>query len=329
MNADELTVADGTNSSDYVPVYGNWADAYLKCEFVIPAAELADMSGSSVSAMKFYLKSVASAKWTGTFQVFLKEVDNTIMSAFLGTDGATVVYEGQLDGTSSEMTVTFSENYTYNGGNLLVGVYQTEKGNYKSATFYGVGQSYNSAVNGYNSTSLSGISATGRAFIPKTTFTYETAADGPALTVKDGNTKLSSPYSYNFGLATPGTTKAFTLSNPGTEAATVSVSHTGNFGAELSSTSIPAGETATLTVTMPDATGSDVITISSTDEGIDDFVINVSGVVRDPNKMFVDFADGVLPDDWVSVGNKSSYSTYSWTFAEDATGKGYAGYNGT
>lgn len=153
--------------------------------------------------------------------------------------------------------------------------------------------------------------------------------DGPALTVADGTTTISSGYSYNFGLATSGATKEFTLSNPGTETATVSVSHTGNFGAELSSTSIPAGETATLTVTMPDATGSDVITISSTDEGIDDFVINVSGVVRDPNKMFVDFADGVLPDDWVSVGNKSSYSTYSWTFAKDATGKGYAGYNGT
>lgn len=34
--ADKLTVADGTNDNSYVPIYGNWADAYLKCEFVIP-----------------------------------------------------------------------------------------------------------------------------------------------------------------------------------------------------------------------------------------------------------------------------------------------------
>ena len=120
--AEELTVYDGTNSNEYVPIYGNWADAYLKCEFVIPAADLAAMNGSSITALKFYLKTAATKKWTGTFQIFLKEVDNTVMSAYLGTDDATVVYEGLLDGTSSVMTIDFTENYTYNGGNLLVGI---------------------------------------------------------------------------------------------------------------------------------------------------------------------------------------------------------------
>lgn len=57
-NADELTVYDGTNSNEYVPVYGNWADAYLKSEFVIPATDLADMNGATISALKFYFKEV-------------------------------------------------------------------------------------------------------------------------------------------------------------------------------------------------------------------------------------------------------------------------------
>ena len=42
----ELTIyEDGTATSSYVPVYGTWADAYLKCEFVVPADELSQMSG--------------------------------------------------------------------------------------------------------------------------------------------------------------------------------------------------------------------------------------------------------------------------------------------
>lgn len=153
--------------------------------------------------------------------------------------------------------------------------------------------------------------------------TYQ-ATSGPALDVKDGSTKLTSPYAYNFGLAEAGATKVFTLSNPGTETATVSVSHTGDFGAELSATSIPAGESVTLTVTMPDATCSDVITISSTDEGIEDFVINVSGTIRDPNKVYLDFADGQIPDGWTAVGYSSGYTTYNWV-----TYTGYIGYGGT
>lgn len=213
-NADELTVYDGTNSNEYVPVYGNWADAYLKSEFVIPATDLADMNGATISALKFYFKEAPSKQWTGTFQVFLKEVPATTMSSFSGIDGATIVYEGTFNVVSSQLPIEFTSDYEYQGGNLLVGVYQTVKGNYASSSFYGVGQSYTSAVSGYNSTSLENVSATGRAFIPKTTFTYEIAAEGPAFKVKGFNTGDSFQYP---GLVDPKTATTFTLRNPGTE----------------------------------------------------------------------------------------------------------------
>ena len=143
-------------------------------------------------------------------------------------------------------------------------------------------------------------------------------ADGPALVVKDG-TKVTSPYSYNFGLATAGTTKTFTLSNPGTVAVEgLSVSETGSFGATLSATTIAAGDEATLTITMPSTTGSSKITISSTTTGIEDFVINASGTVKDPNKMFEDFSGNTLPDGWTMAGN-----SYSWSFTNS-----YASYGG-
>ena len=43
VRAEELTVNTGTVTNAYVPVYGFYADAYLKAEFVTPAADLASM----------------------------------------------------------------------------------------------------------------------------------------------------------------------------------------------------------------------------------------------------------------------------------------------
>jgi len=146
------------------------------------------------------------------------------------------------------------------------------------------------------------------AAIDDVTYTQMEAVDGPALVVKDGSTKITSPYMYDFGLATAGTKHTFTLSNPGTAAVEgLSVSEIGNFGATLSATSIAAGGEATLTVTMPEATASSEISISSTTEGIDDFVINVSGTIRDANKLYVN-GFTALPEDWTTTG--------SWSYSE-------------
>lgn len=146
--------------------------------------------------------------------------------------------------------------------------------------------------------------------------------NGPALSVSDGTTNIASGYNYSFGLATAGTTKTFTLSNPGTEATPISVSHTGSFGVAISenATSIPAGESVTLTVTMPDATGNDEITISSSTNGIEDFTINVSGTVRDPNKLWCNFSSG-LPTGWDNAGGWDILDTGADGIT---TGGGYA-----
>ncbi len=173
-----LTVYDGTETNGYVPVYGFYCDAYLKAEFVIPSSDLDEMNGGTISGMEFYLSSPAAEAWTGTFQVFLKEVDATTLSAYSGTENATIVYTGTLDGTGSTMTVDFSENYVYQGGNLLVGFYQTATGNYKSVSFGGTTVD-GSSIQGYSYSSLEGVAPNQRNFIPKTTFTYEVSCTKP------------------------------------------------------------------------------------------------------------------------------------------------------
>ncbi len=180
--AETLTVYDGTATNQYVPIYGYYCDAYLKCEFVIPAEELEAMTGGTISGLTWYLSSPASDSWgNANFQVFIKEVGSVSISAFSGTSGATMVYEGSLNGTQSTMTINFTSPYSYGGGNLLVGVYNTVKGSYKSSTFYGQTVS-GACVQGYNASSLSNVTATQRNFIPKTTFTYEPATAYPKPT---------------------------------------------------------------------------------------------------------------------------------------------------
>ena len=186
-NAQEtLTVyANETTTNSYVPVWGLWADNSLQCEIVYPASELEDMAGGEISALKFYTSSTstnigtasASNNWDGTFKIFMKEVEATTLSAFTGTTGATTVLEGQKIGVvNGEMTIEFTNTYTYGGGNLLVGVYYTTGGHYCSVEWHG------KTVSGASIYGRSGqsYSATQGNFIPKTTFTYEPAsADCP------------------------------------------------------------------------------------------------------------------------------------------------------
>lgn len=167
-SAETLTVYDGTNTSNYLPVYGWGVDTQeTTCEFVIPKGQLGAMEDGTISALTFYLSSNAAAAWTATIQVYLKEISATTLTGITGPSTSTVVYTGTLDASGTEMTVTFNNSYTYNGGNLLIGTYVSEKSsNYHMTAFYGVTQSVNTAC--YKKSG----STTLQQFIPKTTFTY-------------------------------------------------------------------------------------------------------------------------------------------------------------
>lgn len=194
-NAQEtLTVyEDASVYSENVPVNGWNADNYLKCEFVIPATEISAMEGGTISQMTFYLKQLATKAWTGTFQVFLKEVNSTTINAYSGTEGATTVYTGTLDATGSTMTIPFSTIYTYRGGNLLVGIYETAKGNFDRAYFYGV-TATGASGQYYDSFSLDAVvTFVQKDFLPKTTFTYTMPVPaGPTTSGIDWNPSTNS-----------------------------------------------------------------------------------------------------------------------------------------
>ncbi len=175
-----LTVCEGTTTNEFIPVYGYYADTQgTDSEFIIPSSELTAMNGMDITAMSFYISSAASAAWGATFQVYMKEVEETTLSGVNGPTGCTVVYTGALDGTGSMMDVTFDDNYTYHGGNLLIGTYVTSKGSWKHAYFYGI-EATGAAYCHY--TSSSSTNNVAQDFLPKTTFTYQVPASCPKPT---------------------------------------------------------------------------------------------------------------------------------------------------
>ena len=210
-----LTVYDGPAENNTVPVYGLWTDAYLKAEFVMPATEIAEMAGSTINSMKFYA-SQTNVNWgNANFQVFLTEVTDATISVFAGP--GTVVYQGALSIVDGEMTVDFTTPYQYDGGNLLVGIYNTVKGSYATSTWYGESVT-GASISGYNSTSLDNVQPSQCDFIPKTTFSFTPACEPKSL-----------PYAYGF--EDPGEFDCWTKLNcHNSSAINSSAAHQGNYG---------------------------------------------------------------------------------------------------
>ena len=186
-----LTVYDSTATSNTIPAYIFYFDNFTRSQFVIPADDLVEMLGASITSMTFYTN-YSNIPYTtvSPADVFLKEVNYTTISAFESKSSATSVYSGLFDivstGNSGQMTINFSTPYYYQGGNLLVGIENTDDLGYKNIYFYGKNVD-GASISGSNGSSLDNVQPTQQNFIPKTTFTY-----------LDPCTPKSLPYSYGF-----------------------------------------------------------------------------------------------------------------------------------
>ena len=276
---------DAASTNSYVPIYGYWCDSYLKCEFVVPSTELTAMTGKDIKQLTWYLSEAPSSTsgngWgPANFKIFMKEVEETTLSAYTGLEGATVVYEGSLNPTGlTELNIEFTNPYDYNGGNLLIGVYNTAKGAYMSTSF--IGESVTGAcVQGYNSSSLEDVSANVRDFIPKTTFTY-----GDPLPYAASVT----PASLDFGKVQPGDSKVLNVKvkNNGLNAFTPSLSADAPFSAG-EATEIASGAELEIPVTFaPTTLGaySRILTVNCGEAG--EFTVALSGLCSDELELVV------------------------------------------
>ena len=189
----ELTVYDGTATNGYIPMYGWYFDDYTKSECIIPASQLTSITGCTITAITFYPSSVGTRNWGESTQtVFLKEVSGTTLGgSYSGTSGATTVKVAsplEMPVAGSPYTITFDTPYEYNGGNLLIGVYNTDDGDYNKVEWYGT-SNLTSGVSAYgtNYSSLNSVTYNAQSFLPKTTFTYMPASNDPVAIAVNAN----------------------------------------------------------------------------------------------------------------------------------------------
>ena len=160
-----LTVADGTGTNSYVPVYGCWADADQHNQMIYPASMLEDMLNGTITALSFYPANNGD-DIDITVTISLAEVEATTLSGVI-TTSLTQVWTGSITNISDFTSFTLSSGFVYNGGNLLVDVQTVTSGSYDcSGSFYGLSQSGSTSI-GYGNT---------QSFLPKLTFTYTPGA---------------------------------------------------------------------------------------------------------------------------------------------------------
>ncbi len=182
---EELTVYDNAGTSNKIPAYIFYWDKFTRSQTVMPAADLADMAGATITAMTFYT-TTDNIPYTSvsTADVYLMEVDYTEISAFEPKVNGTIVYQGPVDivsdGSGGKLTIEFSTPFYYGGGNLLIGIENTTAAGYKNIGFYGESGSTGASISGYNS-SLDAVTPSQQNFLPKTTFTYIPGGEAPAV----------------------------------------------------------------------------------------------------------------------------------------------------
>ena len=199
-----LTVYDGTATKNTVPAYIFYFDDFTRSQFIIPADDLVEMINQPITSMTFYTDSDYVPYTTvSPADVYLMEVNYTSISAYESKSSATIVYSGFFDIVSTDnggkMTINFSTPFTYQGGNLLVGIENTDDEGYKNIYFYGQ-EVTGASISGSNGSSTGTIPATQRDFIPKTTFGFIPACDPKSL-----------PYVYGF--EDPGELDCWTMLN--------------------------------------------------------------------------------------------------------------------
>lgn len=216
--ADELTVADGTSTTNYLPVKGTYCDTEGTYGYMIYHQDsIAEMAGGEISKLAFYTDAISEKDAGCVLQLSLKEIENAAIASTSTTyDELTVCGTYTIVGGEENITFIFDTPFVYSGDmNLLVEVRViTASSNYADLKTYGVSQTAGT------NTGLSHYSTYGQMvnFVPKITFEYSSE-------LKDWDAKVT-PTNINFGKVYNGedATINVTLKNRGLNAFTPAIS---------------------------------------------------------------------------------------------------------
>ena len=276
--ADILTVFDGYDYNEYVPVYGYYYDAEnVSCQVIYPEDQIEEMTGAIISSVKFYIANdEGNTLEGGKVAVSIGVTDQDEFPSYAPTmiGGLTQVAEITMVPGETELVVNFDAPFVYTGGNLVISTTVTQSSGYSSVYFWGKETDFYASI--YRLPNSGNVYPQG--FGPKTTFEYVLSDDYAAVSTNE----------IAFGKLYPGeeASQTFTLKNLGLNAFTPVF---GGIEAPFSITPAAAetapGETVEYTVTFaPDELGdyAQTLTIDCGNAGA--FEIALSGMeVEIPN----------------------------------------------
>lgn len=184
-----LTVNDAADLSNYVPLYGSLVSGTINSQFIVPSDALSSLENATVNKLVFHSNYTSRNFGAATFDVCMKEVDETTFSSTtMDWSDTTRVYYGSVSVSGSQMEISFNKSFTYHGGELMVGFAQTNPGSASSTYWYGTTTTTNTAL----------LNANGNAsmvkFLPKTTIYY---TPGPAPTCVKPNNLVAGDITYH------------------------------------------------------------------------------------------------------------------------------------
>lgn len=183
IQAQTLTVADGTTTNSGLPIYGGNANCNQHTQMIYPASVFNTIQGTVyIYTITFYTTSSDSYSFPN-FTVTMGEVSaSNFTSNSFNTSPMTTVYTGSLTVANNRMTISFQTPYIYHGGNLLIDFSHSTSSSH-SYSFQGVSATGSSIMQySINNPSIQN-------FRPKLTMNYLTF-DGQTRTVyvsTDGN----------------------------------------------------------------------------------------------------------------------------------------------
>lgn len=202
----ELTVFDGEIKNTYVPIDIKHYDYNGHSQVIFPKSALAEMVGSEINSIKFYLDRTINVTKDGLVRISMgvTDQDRFNFSEYISSE-MTVLTNYSVPNGVSELVITFDQPFMYNGGNLVFDSEQVTAGSQITGNFYGIASGYDSSFS-YHSFYQ---------FLPKTTFDY---------TPLEKNKGVVTPQELDFGNVIKGNevTLAITLKNVGTNAFTPS-----------------------------------------------------------------------------------------------------------
>ena len=195
----DFDVANGTETNQYVPIYGYYTDAAQHNQVIYPGSMLTSMTDNYITEIAWYMSQTASSNWNTTVTLKMAIVPDSVLSSSLIADTGhfQTVWQGVVSGQSATLSFTLDSVFYYTGGNLLIDI-TTTAATYSQGYFYG--QSTAAYYSNYSYDSYGSVYGGPQSFMPKATFTYNATGAvcyAPSGLTFDNNTTSSLTFHWN------------------------------------------------------------------------------------------------------------------------------------